>query len=116
MKAARQSAKSERVNDSGGSDDPPEPGASHATTVNSSDRSSSCLRHSRLWMANKTISLPDQLLNHKGFQDLAHPIVFPMAESEFLSRLCPGITRACGDSRKPDTLTSFAIDHVDDAD
>jgi len=75
-----------------------------------------CLRHSRLWMANKTISLPDQLLNHKGFQDLAHPIVFPMAESEFLSRLCPGITRACGDSRKPDTLTSFAIDHVDDAD
>src|SRR5687768_14549296 len=47
MNTARQPAYSGIRNDSGGSDEFPHPGASQATTVNSSESPSSCRPHSR---------------------------------------------------------------------
>jgi hypothetical protein len=75
-----------------------------------------CVRHSRLWMANKSIGLPEQLLGNKHFRDIMQSKPYPVTEKDFLSRLCPQVPRTCGDPKKPDTLTSFPMDHIDDDD
>jgi hypothetical protein len=70
-----------------------------------------CLAHSRLWMSNKTIALPPQLVDLPAFKD--HPITYPMDEDDFLSRLCPERVKDCGDADEPGVLVSHTVDHID---
>ena len=72
-----------------------------------------CLAHARLWMSNKTIALPSQLLDVQAFNDPEHPMHYPMSEDEFLTRLCPDRIPDCGDLDAPGALVSYTMDHVD---
>jgi hypothetical protein len=63
-----------------------------------------CISHSRLWLPNKTISLPSQLVNLPSFTN--PPLRYPMGEQEFLKRVCQLERPAC-DKPDPGSLTSY---------
>jgi hypothetical protein len=68
------------------------------------DTGATCLSHSRLWMYNKTISLPITL------DTMAAALSSPVSEHGFLQMLCPKLP-AC-DAAADDALTSFTVDHI----
>jgi len=70
-----------------------------------------CLSHSRLWVSNKTISLPAQLVAMPVFSDLAPPWDGTLSEHDFLTRLCGKRLEPCAGPAQPDTLTSYTVNH-----
>lgn len=71
------------------------------------ENGATCVSHARLWVANKTISLPSQLLGFPAFSDPGHPMAYPMGEKDFLSKLCPKKLPECSKAKLSDTLTSY---------
>jgi hypothetical protein len=70
-----------------------------------------CVSHSRLWVSNKTISLPAQLVTLPAFADPKPPWAYPMTEAQFLAKVCAKPLEPCKDPAQPDTLTSYTVNH-----
>jgi hypothetical protein len=69
-----------------------------------------CLSHSRLWISNKTVSVPGQLVA-AGLT--SWPKGAKTTEDDFVTRVCGGKLPKCPAKAPPDALASYTVDHAE---